>query len=131
MGSHGTNFPSTKHPRDGIMLNQIGNDCGVVVWAFEQMRSSSVAGEDQCSIGRTEWFNHEAQVLVSRCCITDLELNGAPHRSVVTDGDGTGTLIGTHDTANKEVACTKVGLVFVNHSHDLEALIHQHFLGVV
>tara|TARA_B110000263_G_scaffold49157_1_gene41022 strand:- start:152 stop:364 length:213 start_codon:yes stop_codon:yes gene_type:complete len=57
-----------------------------------------------------------------------LELDGAPDRDVVTDGETSGSLICSHDTSNEEVTSTKIGLMLVDHSTNVQPLVDEQLL---
>jgi hypothetical protein len=58
-----------------------------------------------------------------------LKLDGAPNRRTVTDRETPGSLVGAHDSSNKEVTSAKISLMFVDHSTNVQPLIDEQLLA--
>ena len=119
--SHRPDLPGAGHAgvRGGAEL--VHQTAGIVAGRAEQVASSTVTRESECSSG-TSVGESIFQISRSGFCVPNLELHRGPDGHRVTDGQCPGGAVDTHDRPYKEVAGTEDLYVLIDDDPEMEAV---------
>src|SRR4249919_1449099 len=115
-----SDLAGAERSREWDRAEQVLHHAGVVVGDAEEVAATSVAGEQQGSVG-VDPGEHLPEILVGGARVPDVELHGLTDPDLLADRERARALVGAEQVADEEVAPAELGLVLVDDEADVQA----------